>query len=84
MIIGIPEFDRWSFSVDKMRHKEICIQSVRRQNHSVEEALELMETNAVNVGKMATHRFPFDRTKEGFDLVTGYNDGVMKAMIDFD
>ena len=84
MIIGIPEFDRWSFSVDKMRHKEICIQSVRRQNHSVEEALELMETNAVNVGKMATHRFPFDRTKEGFDLVTGYKDGVMKAIIDFD
>ena len=84
MIIGIPEFDRWSFGVDKLRHKEICIQSVRRQNHSVEEALELMETHSVNVDKMATHRFPFDQTKAGFDLVTGYKDGVMKAMIDFD
>jgi len=33
---------------------------------------------------MPTHRFSFDNTKEAFDLVTGYQDGVMKAMIDFD
>jgi len=83
MIIGIPEFDRWSFSVDKLRHKEICIQSVRRQNHSVEEALESMENGRLNVEKMATHRFGFEDTKAGFDLVSGYRDGVMKAMIDF-
>ena len=84
MIIGIPEFDRWNFSVDKLRHKEICIQSVRRQNHSVEEALESMGNGKLNVGKMATHRFSFEQTKAGFDLVSGYQDGVMKAMIDFE
>ena len=84
MIIGIPEFDRWSFSVDQLRHKEICIQSVRRQNNSVEETLELMDQKLLNVDKMATHRFSFAQTKEAFDLVTGYQDGVMKAMIDFD
>lgn len=83
MMIGIPEFDRWSFPVDQMRHKEICIQNVRRQNHSVEETLDLMESGKINVSKMATHRFPFSRTKEAFDLVTAYKDGVMKAMIDF-
>ena len=83
MVIGIPEFDRWSFNVDQMRHKEICIQNVRRQNHTVEETLELMEQGTIDVSKMATHRFPFARTKEAFDLVTGYHDGVMKAMIDF-
>jgi len=84
MIIGIPEFDHWSFSVDLLRRKEICIQSIRRQNHSVEEALSLMETKQINVDKMPTHRFSFDNTKEAFDLVTAYKDGVMKAMIDFD
>jgi len=84
MIIGIPEFDHWSFSVDLLRRKEITIQSIRRQNHSVEEALSLMETRGVNVDKMPTHRFRFENTKEAFDLVTGYKDGVMKAMIDFD
>jgi L-iditol 2-dehydrogenase len=84
MVIGIPEFDHWSFSVDLLRRKEICIQSVRRQNHSLEEALELMETKGVHVNKMPTHRFNFSQTKEAFDLLTGYGDGVMKAMIDFD
>ncbi len=84
MIIGIPEFDRWSFPVDQMRHKEICVQNVRRQNHSLEETLELLESGKVDAGKMPTHRFPFARTREAFDLVTAYKDGVMKAMIDFD
>ena len=83
MIIGIPEFDRWSFPVDPMRHKEICVQNVRRQNHSLEETLELMETKRVDVGRMPTHRFPFSRTMEAFELVKEYRDGVMKAMIDF-
>ena len=32
---------------------------------------------------MATHRFSFEDTKEAFDLVSEYKDGVMKAMIDF-
>ena len=83
MVIGIPAFDRWSFQVDPMRHKEICIQNVRRQNHTVDEALELMEQKRIDVGKMPTHRFPFSKTKEAFDLVTEYGDGVMKAMVDF-
>jgi L-iditol 2-dehydrogenase len=83
MIVGIPQFDRWSFPVDKLRHKEISIQNVRRQNHAVEETLELLNSRRVDVRPMVTHRFPFSRTKEAFDLVAGYQDGVMKAMIDF-
>ncbi len=42
MVIGIPEFDRWSFPVDKSRHKELCIQNVRRQNEAVQPALDMM------------------------------------------
>ncbi len=84
LIIGIPEFDRWSFPVDKLRHKEICIQNVRRQNHSLEETLWMLENNKVDVSPMATHRFKFENTREAFDLVADYRDGVMKAMIDFE
>jgi len=84
MLIGIPEFDHWSFPVDKGRHKEITVKNVRRQNGSVEETLELLENGTVNVSKMPTHRFPFKDTQKAFDLVASYSDGVMKAMIDFD
>jgi L-iditol 2-dehydrogenase len=83
LIIGIPEFDRWSLPVDKMRHKELCVQNVRRQNGALEETLDLLAENKVDVGLMPSHRFKFDDTKAAFDLVAGFEDGVMKAMIDF-
>ena len=84
MVIGIPEFDRWSFPVDKSRHKELCIQNVRRQNEAVQPALDMMAEGEISVSAMTTHRFSFENTKEAFDLVAAYGDGVMKAMIDFD
>lgn len=84
MIIGIPEFDRWSLPVDLGRHKEITIRNVRRQNASLEETLEGLASGKYDVSKMPTHRFDFKETKEAFDLVSEYKDGVMKAMIDFD
>ena len=83
MIIGIPEFSRWSFSVDKLRHKEITITNVRRQVDCVEAAIEMMEKGQVDVSRMPTHRFSFDDTSKAFELVAEYKDGVMKAMIDF-
>jgi len=84
MLIGIPEVDRISFTIDKMRRKEICLQNVRRQRGCVQDALDLIEDRAIDVDQMVTHWFPFARTKEAFDLVTAYGDGVMKAMITFD
>jgi len=84
MIIGIPEFDRWSLPVDKSRHKELCIQNVRRQNEAVQPALDMMAAGEISVSAMTTHRFSFEKSKEAFDLVAAYGDGVMKAMIDFD
>jgi len=83
IIVGIPEFQRWSFSVDDTRRREISIQFIRRQVDCVETALRLMSSGQINVGNMVTHRFPFDKTKEAFNLVAGYSNGVMKAMIDF-
>jgi len=84
MIIGIPEFKRWSFDVDTLRRKEITIINVRRQVGCVETALEMMEKGLVDVSLMPTHRFSFNETQKAFKLVAGYNDGVMKAMIDFE
>jgi L-iditol 2-dehydrogenase len=83
MIIGIPETDRWSFSSDEMRRKEITVTNVRRQVHCTAEALDMINEGILDVSLMPTHRFSFERTKEAFDLVAGYKDGVMKAMIEF-
>ncbi len=83
MIIGIPEIESWSFPVDKLRRKEISITNIRRQVDCVEPALEMMTNGSVDVSLMPTHRFNFEDSKAAFDLVSNYDDGVMKAMIDF-
>lgn len=83
IVVGIPEFDRWSLSVETTRRREIALQFIRRQVDCVEQTLEMMKNGSVKIDNMVTHRFPFERTKEAFDLVADYRDGVMKAMIDF-
>lgn len=83
MVVGIPEFDRWMMSVDKTRRKEITVRFVRRQAECTGRALDMMRTGEIDISNMITHRFPFEKTKEAFDLVAAYGDGVMKAMIDF-
>jgi L-iditol 2-dehydrogenase len=83
IIVGIPEFEKWSLDADNMRRKEISLQFIRRQVDCVQPSLDLMESGLIRIDRMITHRFPFSGTKEAFDLVAGYRDGVMKAMIDF-
>jgi threonine dehydrogenase-like Zn-dependent dehydrogenase len=41
----------------------------------------LIASGKANIDFMITHRFDFDRAKEAFDMVTGYRDGVVKALI---
>jgi L-iditol 2-dehydrogenase len=83
IVVGIPEFDNWILNVEKTRRKEISLQFIRRQVDCVESSLNMMKKGTIKIENMITHRFPFSKTKEAFDLVAGYSDGVMKAMIDF-
>lgn len=84
MLIGIPPtLDKYGFSVDLMRRKEICIQNIRRQNHCCQAALDMIARRDFDVNIMQTHRFSFAETAKAFDLVAGYRDGVVKAMIEF-
>lgn len=82
MLIGIPEFDRYTFPADIARRNEICLQHVRRQNECVQEAIDLVADGSVNPDFMVTHRFSLADSKAAFDLVDQYADGVIKAMIE--
>mgnify|MGYP001034946336 CR=1 FL=1 len=81
VLTGIPRFDRVSLAIDKMRRKEITIINVRRQNEFTQKSVELIASGQVNVDFMVTHHFPLEETQKAFDLVAGYKDGVIKAMI---
>ncbi len=83
MLIGIPQVDRISFIIDKMRRKEITVINVRRQKNCVQPALDLIADKKVDVDFMITHRFPLEQTHQAFELVDSYRNGVIKAMIEF-
>jgi L-iditol 2-dehydrogenase len=81
MLVGIPREDRISFSIDKMRRKELTVINVRRQNHCPQTAIDWIASGKANIDFMVTHHLPFEQTKQAFDLVAGYQDGVIKAIV---
>lgn len=81
VLVGIPPSAEYTFNMDLMRRKELTVINVRRQNHCVEEAIELVISGKIDVEKMITHHFTLEETPEAFDIVEGYKDGAIKAMI---
>ena len=81
VIVGVPRDDPIVFSADKFRRKEITVKYIRRQNHCVQPAIDLIAGGKINVDSMITHRFSLDNIQSAFDLLTDYRDGVIKAMI---
>ncbi len=81
VIIGTARKERIWFDVDTFKRKELTIRYIRRQNHCVQAAIDLIASGQVSVDFMVTHHFPLEETKEAFDLVGGYRDGVIKAII---
>ncbi|MFH1707777.1 MAG: alcohol dehydrogenase catalytic domain-containing protein [Planctomycetota bacterium] len=81
VIIGIPTADSYSFSPHIARRKGLTITNCRRSNRKLETAIKLAETGRVDLDKLVTHRFSLEDTAKGFDLVDGYRDGVIKAIV---
>jgi L-iditol 2-dehydrogenase len=81
ILVGIPPEAHYTFNMDLMRRKELTVINVRRQNHCVEEAINLVISGKIDVEKMVTHNFTLEETAKAFDMVEGYKDGAIKAMI---
>jgi len=81
VMVGTARQDTVSFNVDNFRRKELSIKYIRRQNHCVQTAMDLLASGQANADFMITHRFGLEQTVEAFELVAKYGDGVIKAMI---
>jgi L-iditol 2-dehydrogenase len=84
VLVGIPTADTIPFPVHDMRRNEITVVSIRRQAHCTAKALDELQRKHINLDALVTHRFRLDQIREAFELVAGYRDGVMKAMISVD
>ena len=84
VIVGIPEVDDIAFPIHELRRREITIVNIRRQANCTQKAVDLLESNQINMDSMVTHHFPLEEISKAFDLVAKYKDGVIKAMISID
>ena len=82
MLVGIPPTPEVSFDVHKTRTKELAFQNVRRQKGCVAPAIRLIAEGRIDTDPLLTHHFALHKIRDAFELVAGYRDGVIKAMID--
>jgi L-iditol 2-dehydrogenase len=81
VVVGIPAEDSMVMRASTVRKKGLTIKLVRRSKHTVPRALRLLEAGMLDVRPLATHRLPLARIGEAFDMVAGYEDGVLRAII---
>ena len=81
VIAGIPADGEMNMRADTVRHKGLTIKVVRRMKHTYPRAIRLVQTGMVDVKPLATHLLPLERITEAFEMVAGYGDGVLRAMI---
>ncbi|MFH1008916.1 MAG: NAD(P)-dependent alcohol dehydrogenase [Candidatus Latescibacterota bacterium] len=81
VLIGICPEDRIPLRASAARRKGVTIRMSRRMKHVIPRAIRLAERNMVDLKCLVTHRYPLERIAEAFDVVGGYRDGVVKAII---
>jgi L-iditol 2-dehydrogenase len=82
ILVGIPPAVQASFDIHLMRTKELTFKNVRRQKGCVAPVIRLIGKGQIDLNPLLTHRFPLAQIREAFELVAGYRDGVIKAVID--
>jgi L-iditol 2-dehydrogenase len=80
-IVGIPEQDEITFNPHVLRRKELTVTNIRRQNQATSDAIDLVAKHGIDISFMHTHTFSLSESRRAFDLVQGYEDGVIKAII---
>lgn len=83
VIVGIPAEERISFDMNHLRRKEIEIINVRRQNHSIPDAIKVIDRYKSLCDMLLTHTFDYTQMEAAFQMVSDYADNVIKASIHF-
>jgi len=81
VVVGIPADDTMTLNASVIRRKGLTIKLVRRMKHTYPRAIRMVSKGIVDIKPLATHHFPLERIAEAFELAAGYQDGVLRAMI---
>ena len=82
VVAGIPADGTMTLRADTVRHKGLTLKLVRRMKHTYPRAIRLVATDQVDLQPLATHRLSLVRVPEAMEMVAGYQDGVLRAIIE--
>ena len=83
VLVGIPFEDGVEFKHSTARRKGLTILMCRRMKRVYGRAIALVESGAVDLKGMITHRFPLGEVPEAFRLNAAYEAGVVKTVIEY-
>ena len=82
ILAGIPSSDVVSISASLIRRKGLTAKAVRRMAPGVyPRAIELVNSGAIDLQRLATHTFSLQQTAEAFELQANQRDSVIKSII---
>jgi L-iditol 2-dehydrogenase len=80
--VGIPPVDDITICTGFPRRKQLNVQFIRRSAFGLRQAMELLAAGKIDLKHFITHRLPLEKVTEAFEMVDGYKDGVIKAVIE--
>jgi L-iditol 2-dehydrogenase len=82
ILTGISGAENDPIPVNVARRKELTLQWCRRFRHDFPRAIRLVSGGKIDVGRILTHSFPLEKSREAFELVSHPRDNVLKVSID--
>jgi L-iditol 2-dehydrogenase len=81
ILVGIPSDDRLMMKHSTARRKGLTILLSRRMKHMYPRAIRLVESGAVRLSELVTHRYPLSRVVEAMRRNAAYQGRVVKVVV---
>ena len=82
ILVGIPDGDTFSLTASMVRRKGLTLKMSRRMNHVYPRAIQLVESGLIDVNAIVTHVLPLKDVHTAFELMSKYDDGVVKVVLE--
>ena len=71
-------------AIFKITAKELDIRGSRLQNNKFVEVIDAVKNGLIDIGGLVSHKIPFEKTKEAFELIDSKDTSVKKIALIFD
>lgn len=84
VLVGIPEGDEYEMTPSEARRKGLTVKFSRRMGEVYSRAIQMVQTNRVDLGPLATHRVSLEEAPSAIAMQANYEDDVIKVMVSQD